>query len=319
MKNKKWVGRHPVLTGVISFWVLMIIFGILSNDSSDDFGNEIDLLGENLITGEAISPINDNLPEISEPHWSSLPIKYFIRNEKECGKYESNRIIRAFNEISNSTNKTLYFEKINNSEEADIELFCSFIEDCYEFKVDREGNWRTETETICAYDKGVAQITDFEGSRIIKAEIELIGLAGFSETKLKGMSGFYVGTCGGINTEIHEILHVLGFGHSTNENNIMYPYQMETQAYKIKDDSCKNIDIGLDKEYSSCLKYIYSYGERGTCLGVEELGIGEEWDVSETASCQEGYYEATNEPDSCCPDSDMWVDGDYCYYSWESP
>jgi hypothetical protein len=315
MKKQSWIEDHPVWTGIIFIFVLMFFIDIFLSDSSNvDFEKiEMDASYSGGEMREEVTRINDDFSKISELHWRHLPIKYFIKNEKECGTYESGKIDRAFNEISESTNKTLYFEKINNSAEADIELFCSFIENCYKIETWKDGYWEYKEESICEHELGIAQITETEGNKIIKAEIELIGLGGFSETSNrvgKEMSGFYVGTCGDSNTEIHEILHVFGFGHSQNQTSIMYPHEMRESGYKISDNNCEDVIVGIDEEYSSCLKYIYSNGVYGTCSGIQEsIYVEDLYDYG----CEEGTYVATNDPNSCCPGPDMWVDEYYCY------
>jgi hypothetical protein len=180
---------------------------------------------------------SDSYRHISEAHWTHMPLKYFIVNEEECGTYETNKIKRGFKEIIEATNSVVDFEQIFNSKDADITLKCSFIENCYEKKIDIEdhGDYyiKTEWEEICDHKKGVAQITEYEGNKILKAEIELIGLAGFSETTYKGMSGFYIGSCGHTTTEIHEILHTFNYGHYNNSESIMY-YMEDGVGYTVQ-------------------------------------------------------------------------------------
>jgi hypothetical protein len=171
---------------------------------------------------------------VDKPHWTHLPITYYIANKEECGDYEVRKIERAFDEIENVTNGVVYFKEMDSS--ADIDFFCTFIEDCYEKKVDirKEEGVIYRYETICAHDRGRAQITQLQGYKILKARIEMIGLAGFAETEGEGASGFYIGSCGHPTTEIHEILHTFGYGHKDDENSIMY-YQEDAIGYTIQD------------------------------------------------------------------------------------
>jgi len=161
-----------------------------------------------------------------EPHWTHMPVTYHILKPnhqlKDCGQYESNKIRKGFGRIEDSTFGNVEFKEINNPEDADIVVKCSYIKDCYELKTNITENYVYQTEIICEHVKGFANITESEGNKILKAEIEMIGLFGFSETRNKGPSGFFFASCGHPTVEIHEILHTFGYGHEYNSNSIMY-------------------------------------------------------------------------------------------------
>lgn len=95
-------------------------------------------------------------------------------------------------------------------------------------------------------------------------------------------------------TEIHEILHVFGFGH--NKKTIMQEYA----------EGCKPLTSEWSVEYVEHLKFIYSNGERG--IEHPEIPYLEFYSF-----CEEGTYPSTNDPESCCPEPDMWTDKYYCY------
>lgn len=62
--------------------------------------------------------------------------------------------------------------------------------------------------------------------------------------------------------EVHEILHSFGFNHVDKIGNIMYPYVLQ--------DVFVSDSLGIDKEYSDCLNYIYSNGYiLGFCKNIE--------------------------------------------------
>lgn len=67
-------------------------------------------------------------------------------------------------------------------------------------------------------------------------------------------------------TELHEILHVFGFGHFYEEDSIMHEGFNEIELYEWEDDQpsvCKEIDY----EIVECLKNIYSNGLNGSSCG----------------------------------------------------
>lgn len=181
--------------------------------------------------------------------WEAVPIKYNILNEEECGTYQANKIRRAFDIIENATEGIVAFKRVQM--DANIDITCSFIEDCYESRTEtrKEGGviYTTKYESICAYKRGVATITTL-GDEIQTAQIEFVGLAGFAETTGEGASGFYIGSCGHENTEVHEILHTLGYNHVDDPESIMY-YKEDSVGYTLhQDDECKNSKKAIDKE-----------------------------------------------------------------------
>ncbi|MBR9691326.1 hypothetical protein GOV06_00925 [Candidatus Woesearchaeota archaeon] len=193
---------------------------------------------------------------IKEKHWTHMPVTYSI--DEGCGDYETRKIEKGFFEIENATNGIVYFEKADFP--ADIDVSCSFLEDCYKKWVDirKEQGVIYRYETICNHTKGKAQIMAIRGNDILKARIEMIGLAGFSETNGKGMSGFYIGSCGYATTEIHEILHTFGFGHIDDPDSIMY-YAEDGVGYTMQDENaCVGSRKKVDKEIVDKLVEIYS-------------------------------------------------------------
>ena len=190
-------------------------------------------------------------------HWDHMPLTYYFQDKEYCGDYEARRIVRAFQEIQSATNGSVSF--VESFDSGDIKLNCSFIEDCYKKTVDirREEGITYTTESICGYSKGLASYY-MQGELLTRADIQFFGLAGFAETDYDGPSGFSVGSCGHINTEIHEILHVLGFGHDSSPESIMY-YAEDGVGLTIHDkNECLNSKKEIDAYIIKELKEKYS-------------------------------------------------------------
>lgn len=188
--------------------------------------------------------------------WEDMPITYQIMNKDGCGDYEVRQIHQAFERIENDT-KVVQFQEVEQN--ASLELTCTFLEDCYHKKIDirKEEGVVYEYESICPHVAGTAQITKLEGFKIRKAEIALVGLAGFAETAGRGASGFYVGSCGYPTVEIHEILHTFGFGHSNRSESMMYD-QTELVPYTIhKEGACIGSNKKIDQEIIDELVFVY--------------------------------------------------------------
>ncbi len=211
-------------------------------------------------TAEVVRPgVKGEFSHMDKPHWRHMPLAYSILNEEECGKYESNRIRRALADITNVTSNVVSFRKANASETADVEITCTFIEDCYRITTEITDEYTVRYETICGHKLGIASTT-WLGNQIVKAEIELFGLAGFAETKREGPSGFYVGTCGHAITEVHELLHGFGYPHSDDNRSIMYPSADTFSLVTQKEGACVGSDKEIDTGIVEDLVRTYSKG-----------------------------------------------------------
>lgn len=215
------------------------------NNSINEEENKI----EEIIDFEELKDDADPF-KTDELHWTHMPVTYHIFNPghvlKDCETYESNKIRKGFSRIEEATNGVVHFKE-TNLQNADIVISCSFLEDCYKKTTDtstKDLGYVLLGESICEHTKGLASITETEGNKILKAEIEMIGLAGFSETRNKGVSGFFFGSCGHPTTEIHEILHNFGYEHDSNPNSIMY-YQDDVIGYRAYN---KGDCVGSNKE-----------------------------------------------------------------------
>jgi len=188
--------------------------------------------------------------------WNHLPVTYeFV--DKECKLYQAQRFRSAVAEIEETT--PLQFTEVSNN--PDISIRCTLLDDCYEEKVDidREKGIITTTETICEHAAGLAQITETQAHIIKKATIEFFGFAGFAESGYaKKPSGFSIGDCGHTTTEIHEILHVFGFEHSPDNESIMYHEQTANVGYTLREPSdCLNSKKEIDDDIVNQLNDLY--------------------------------------------------------------
>lgn len=195
-------------------------------------------------------------------HWTKMPLYFYINSS--CLGFQAVQFKQAFAKIQNLTsNKTIFIE-VNNSSSADILLSCKLLPDCYNYTYDTEDindyfYWVTEWEEICPHSLGEWQITQRKGNRILKAEIEQIGLMGFSETRNQLVSGYSVSSCG-LSSEIYKILKIMGYEDSyegilTPSNNYENGYGINGKA----DHSSLCYDKSeLDEEIITNLKETYS-------------------------------------------------------------
>ena len=244
-----------------SAFISLLVIVIIISSAYLTFNNNFTTIDSK--NNQEYPAIQDNFSNSNDLHWTHMPISYYIKNEKYCGGYELNRIKNAFKEIQNVTDNVVYFSKINNSEQADIEINCSFIKNCYRLDTNIISRYYyTQTETICEHDLGRAEITNQSENRILKAHIEFIGLDGFSETGAdpnKG-SGFAVGNCGHNNVEIHEILHTMGYFHSDNYYSIMFPQEISNAGFETyRAGQCDGSKRDVDKSIIENLIKIYGY------------------------------------------------------------
>ncbi len=127
--------------------------------------------------------------------WDHMPISFNITSD--CGNYEGNRIRRATNIIANDTDYAVNFTEVNGS--ADISVMCN-------------RNY-VAGSTSGTFESGNA-LPIFADNKIVSAVINF--------NKVNELSHNYPGGCLIYpDTEIHELLHTLGFGHTTKAKSIM--------------------------------------------------------------------------------------------------
>lgn len=160
--------------------------------------------GEAVYKGDA-----QNVTQIEELHFEKIPITYSFAepntrdNNIKCPDYQIERIKQAFSIIEDETGGIVSFQEVENN--GDITVFCNGA------KADTLSLMRTGDSSYNSY-----------GNVITSGELN-----------------FYTHyNCGTYpDTEIHEILHALGFNHEeNNKDSIMYPIASKCDLGKIDED-----------------------------------------------------------------------------------
>ena len=219
--------------------------------------------------------IEDNYSNISELHWGHMPLTYKI--EGECLERILNSTKLAFEKIKEETG-LIWFEEVE--ENPDISVYCRILKD-----------------NNVPGDVIIVNVDSYEVGNSRKTIDSKRNLITYGELGIPGR-----GVCGTgyPAVEVHEILHLLNIPHNPLTNSIMHPY---TADYSSK---CKITKI--DKEYVSCLKYIYSNGEfNGNCNFLNFINETN----SEEYTCPDNFYPVGG-TEYCCPEPNMEIFGDYC-------
>jgi len=210
----------------------------------------------------------DRFSNISELHWGHIPLTY--KFESECIERLSNLMRGALGNITYETNSIVTFKEV--FENPDISIYC------------KEGQYLGEQY---AFGDSIHNLNKYNSNLIINGEINIYGQGITCPTGYPAL-------------EVHEILHLFGFGHTQNIQSIMYPSAFLSRY-------CTTTKI--NDEYTSCLKYIYSNGKEGECNIKNSVYEGPLDFV-----CEEGWYEVEGS-EFCCPEPDMVIIDDYCYES----
>jgi hypothetical protein len=193
-------------------------------------------------------------------YWDHSNLTYSL-NKKECGAYGTRRVEKAFEEITRASENKFLFKEANLSknEKVDINISCSYIDNCYEKILDNpliEGYYyEEEYEMLCPYDKGISSF-EVESGKITSAKLEFVGLANFYEQNPSGssLSGFSVGDCGYPVAEIRELLKILkgySLGYDPRIRPAIYSYDYDSKDYSIMNNF--QIFSGSDTyQVSSC-------------------------------------------------------------------
>ena len=202
---------------------------------------------------------SDELDKVRKPHYTKTNISYSVyvnssidyknKTYKANDTYKEKQIHKAFELVEDASNGQLTFYEISNTKKADIDVNAEFA--------------RNYCENFLPYVYEDTEITNGWGE-IVEAYTN--GEIHYSEITLCPVfrknftSEEYYSTWGERekypNTEIHEILHTLGFDHRNETCHIMNPYKETSECD----------DIHIDKDISSCLEYIYSNTEKSSCF-----------------------------------------------------
>lgn len=237
--------KKEIILKIIFIGIFFLVFYLINSpiDSLQDITND-NSTNNSYNQSENNKPlIEDILPQRDFYYWESIPINYYFSMENPCNDNARRwNIQKAFRIIKQATNGTVQFQEkeTNNA----IEISC--YEEYGEY-VSQEINGEIVYSTG-AITAGEGGIVSYVGEKeIINASILL-----YEQNPNYKSCNTYP------STEIHEILHALGFGHIDNNRSIMSP-----TAYYL----C----IELDSEIINCLQHIYGNSENGTCDEIPSI------------------------------------------------
>lgn len=147
--------------------------------------------------------------------WDEMPLRYSY--DSSCS-FRAVRIENAVEEIEELTNRKVRFLKVEKN--PDIEIVCDLSPKLDEKEKDYLG------KAVVKYDAN--------NERIISAKLHLYGPVNDK--------------CSYPDVEIHELLHILGQGHSNQKGSIMMPMQIECLE-NIELDSDFNIFNHIEELY----------------------------------------------------------------------
>ena len=137
--NKTSSIDYLIIVLILSIFVAGIYY-IQENEPDYNFVDSVIYSGYNLryiLDFVTTSNLNQNLllnqssnyesqgPQIqsSEPHWEYMPVSYSFSNPEDCGGFQTRRILKAFDEISNATQNKITFTQLNYS--GKINIICN--------------------------------------------------------------------------------------------------------------------------------------------------------------------------------------------------
>jgi len=117
-----------------------------------------------------------------------------------CDAKKRGRVISAFDELSYNVNIIKFYE---SQENPDIEVIC-----------DKEKETNVNDDHFIAGEGGANEIIQTGKFNVINKGLILL----YDNSDLRTLE------CSYPNVELHELMHVFGFDHSSNKESLMYPY-----------------------------------------------------------------------------------------------
>ena len=222
MINKSSANTNKIL------WILLIFFILLFGALSVGYVLYQNLPGAPI----TLEPVVIKAPVIENQTFED--VKQFYSNMKFnhnqisynidslCSDEKKQRMIEAFDSLSRLVGNIIFYRVSNMTEEVDIEISCS------------EQEKFTEEEYFIAGEGGAKEIVSTGRYNIISSGMVLL------HDSFKRVL-----ECDWANVELHELIHVFGFGHSENPDSLMYSI-------------LENCDQKLDEAIIEELKRLYS-------------------------------------------------------------
>jgi len=188
---------------IFSIILLVVFIAWVSSWEPDSITGEVVLnFSNNILTGQAVVPLEKEYnglvkkyDDLSEPQWDHMPLSYrFVDGDANssgfCSGEKRDKIRRAFEMIRKKSEGEVFFVETNF--DADIDVLCSEINFSEFVVAEGEANY------------------DFVGYEITSGVLNFYDVVDWNRDS----------EC--LDLELHEILHVLGFGHDEDERSIMY-------------------------------------------------------------------------------------------------
>ena len=233
MKGKKRGGLLTIVLVILLAVLIFFIYLLYQN-----------LPGEPEQPSIVIKPLEQNNTNSLEISNFSYKVSQFYPNTKfnhnsisykinpDCNEENKERMLGAFNEISERVRVISFYE---SPTEADIEVACSESATSLE---------KTEKGFFIAGEGGAKEIVKTERYNVITNGVILL-----YENK-KGIK------CEWSNIELHELLHVFGFGHSEDANSLMSPL-LESCEQKLDESIIDELNQLYTQENLADLYFTY--------------------------------------------------------------
>lgn len=212
-----------------------------------------------LYTGETEETIDSN-----KPHFQKSNITYSLRINSSLS-YENGTLIGRANDtakrekielalelIENASNNSINFKEVPDGEDEDIDIvgLNAYNDYC--------DNYLLEYTNESYYTNGWGEIKEYNPNtnEIYYSEVTFCSKHIYNYTTGEEYSTWQLQEYP--ETEVHEILHAIGFDHINETCSIMNPYSQI--------EECENVSISEDISY--CLQNIYSNEKVAYCPNI---------------------------------------------------